>query len=54
MKVVFLAVLAASFNSVFTLTNTLSTGWAIVTATLLSSVIIEVFEGFKQRGKGNE
>jgi len=56
MKVVFLAVLAACFNSVFTLANILTTGWAIVAATLLSSIIIEVMEGMKdkQRGKVNE
>lgn len=52
-KVAFLAGLSASLNSVFVLTNTLSTGWSIVTATLLSSVITELVvkvKGRKRRG----
>ncbi|KAB2337154.1 AzlC family ABC transporter permease [Cytobacillus depressus] len=55
-KVVFLAALAACFNTIFTLTETLSTGWAIVAATLLSSVIVELIEGMKnkQRRKDDE
>ena len=55
-KVVFLAALSACFNTIFSLTNALSTGWAIVVATLLSAVIIELIEGVKkkQRGKENE
>ncbi|MBU8877399.1 AzlC family ABC transporter permease [Bacillus sp. FJAT-29790] len=48
-KVVFLAVLAACFNTIFTLTNALSTGWAIVIATLLSAVIIEIIIGLKKK-----
>lgn len=48
-KVVFLAVLAACFNTIFTLTNALSTGWAIVLATLLSAVIVELIENAKNR-----
>ena len=50
-KVVFLAVLAASFNSIFTLAELMSTGWAIVSATLLSAVIVEGVETFKN-GRG--
>ncbi|WP_026582411.1 AzlC family ABC transporter permease [Bacillus sp. J33] len=48
-KVVFLAVLAACFNTIFTLTNALSTGWAIVLATFLSAVIVELIENAKNR-----
>ncbi|MBG9656103.1 AzlC family ABC transporter permease [Cytobacillus firmus] len=51
-KVVFLAALAACFNMIFTLTNTLSTGWAIVLATLLSAVIVEWIERVKNRNRG--
>jgi predicted branched-subunit amino acid permease len=53
-KVVFLAVLAACFNIIFTLTNALSTGWAIVLATLLSAVIIELIENVKNKQRGQE
>ena len=53
-KVVFLAALAASFNTIFTLTNTLSTGWAIVLSTLLSAVIVEWIESVKNRNRGQE
>ena len=49
-KVVYLAVLAASFNSIFTLAELMSTGWAIVSATLLAAVIVEVVETFKNGG----
>ncbi|GIN62888.1 autotransporter [Robertmurraya siralis] len=56
LKVVYLAVLAAIFNTVFTITNALSTGWAIVCATLLSAVIVEwvVFIRGRQRRVKNE
>ncbi|MCC3645235.1 AzlC family ABC transporter permease [Cytobacillus oceanisediminis] len=53
-KVVFLAALAACFNTIFTLTNTLSTGWGIVSATLLSAVIVEWIESVKNRDRGQE
>ncbi|PLR75396.1 branched-chain amino acid ABC transporter permease [Bacillus sp. V3-13] len=55
-KVVFLAALAACFNTVFTLAEWLSTGWAIVSATLLSAVIVEAVEMMKgkQRRDGSE
>lgn len=46
-KVVFLAVLAACFNSIFTLTELMSTGWAIVLATLLSAILVEIVETVK-------
>ncbi|MBM4764185.1 AzlC family ABC transporter permease [Bacillus sp. B15-48] len=52
-KVVFLAVLGASFNSVFTLMELLSTGWSIVTATLLSAVLVESIEMMKMRWRAN-
>lgn len=55
-KVVYLAVLAASFNTIFTLGEWLSTGWSIVVATLLSAIIIEVVNSIKlgQGGRGLE
>jgi 4-azaleucine resistance transporter AzlC len=46
-KVVFLAVLAAAFNSIFTLAELMSTGWAIVLATLLSAILVEAVETLK-------
>jgi predicted branched-subunit amino acid permease len=46
-KVVYLAVLAAAFNTVFTLAGMMSTGWAIVTATLLAAVLVEAVEAMK-------
>jgi 4-azaleucine resistance transporter AzlC len=55
-KVVFLALLAACFNSVFTIGNLLESGWAIVAATLLSAVIVETIDTLKriQRGIDHE
>jgi 4-azaleucine resistance transporter AzlC len=50
-KVVFLAALAACFNTVFTMTEWLSTGWAIVAATLLSAVLVELVEMIKKKGQ---
>jgi 4-azaleucine resistance transporter AzlC len=52
-KVVFLAALAACFNTVFTMTEWLSTGWSIVGATLLSAVLVELIETMKKKGKVN-
>lgn len=54
-KVVILAVLAASFNSIFTVTGVFSTGWGIVLSTLLSTIIVEVIVTIrnKQRGRMN-
>lgn len=49
MKVLFLAVLGASFNTIITVRELLSTGWAIVVATLLSAMIVESIEWFKQK-----
>ena len=51
-KVVFLATLAACFNTIFTLGEWLSTGWAIVVATLLSAILIELVNSFKQQQGG--
>jgi len=53
-KVVFLAALAASFNTIFTLTKVLSTGWAIVLATLLSAVLVEVILVMRGKQGGRE
>ena len=54
-KVVFLAVLGAIFNSIFTLGHIMAQGWAIVSATLLSAVIMEMVELLKsKRGVQNE
>jgi len=50
-KIVFLAGLAACFNTVFTMTGWLSSGWAIVVATLLSAVLVELIEGMKKKGQ---
>ncbi|MBL4952342.1 AzlC family ABC transporter permease [Neobacillus sp. YIM B02564] len=52
MKVVFLAVLGAVFNSILTINEIMAQGWAIVTATLLSSIIIEIAEVLKKRYRG--
>jgi 4-azaleucine resistance transporter AzlC len=48
-KVVFLAGLAACFNSFFTYYKILETGWAIITSTILSAVIVEVIETIKSK-----
>lgn len=50
-KVVYLAALAAAFNSIFTMAELMSTGWAIVLATLLSAILVEAVETFK-KGRG--
>lgn len=51
-KVVFLATLAAVFNSIFTLGQVMVQGWAIVTSTILSAVIIELIEVGKAKQRG--
>ncbi|MFJ7728056.1 AzlC family ABC transporter permease [Neobacillus sp. NPDC097160] len=51
-KVIFLAVLGALFNSIFTIGQIMAQGWAIVTATLLSAIIIETAEVMKTRFRG--
>jgi 4-azaleucine resistance transporter AzlC len=51
-KVIFLASLAAVFNMIFTFGKWLAPGWAIVTATILSAVIIEVVEVLKKKQGG--
>jgi 4-azaleucine resistance transporter AzlC len=48
-KVILLASLAAIFNSIFTMGHLMAQGWSIVTATLLSAVIIETVEVIKKR-----
>jgi 4-azaleucine resistance transporter AzlC len=50
-KVVFLAILGAIFNSIFTIGHFMAQGWAIVTATLLSAIIIETAEVIKMRNR---
>ena len=49
-KVVSLALLAATFNSIFVFSEMMSRGWAIVAATLLSAILVEVIETIKERG----
>jgi 4-azaleucine resistance transporter AzlC len=51
-KVIYLASLSAIFNSIFTFGKWLAPGWAIVSATILSAVIIEAVEVFKQKQRG--
>jgi 4-azaleucine resistance transporter AzlC len=51
-KVIFLALFAAIFNSIFTLGNIMAQGWAIVSATLLSAVLIELIEVVKTKQRG--
>ncbi|MFD2443131.1 AzlC family ABC transporter permease [Bacillus sp. CGMCC 1.16607] len=52
-KAIYLASVAAAFHTVFTFANILSTGWAIVLATILSAIIIEIVEMLKtKRSKG--
>ncbi|MFK9094696.1 AzlC family ABC transporter permease [Bacillus salipaludis] len=51
-KVIFLAVLGAIFNSIFTIGQIMAQGWAIVTATLLSAIIIETAEVMKTKHRG--
>jgi 4-azaleucine resistance transporter AzlC len=51
-KAIYLAVLAAVFNSIFTFAELLSTGWSIVLATLLSAFLIETIETVKDKRGG--
>jgi 4-azaleucine resistance transporter AzlC len=54
-KVVMLAILAAAFNSIFTFEKLMAPGWAIVSATMLSAIIVEsVVMLAKKRGHFNE
>ena len=48
-KVFCLAGLAAVFNSIFTLSEALGSGWSVVSATLLSAVLVEGIETQKRR-----
>ncbi len=50
-KVVYLALLAAVFNSAFVYWNVMGKGWAIVVATLLSSILVEAVETIKKKGE---
>lgn len=50
-KVVFLAAVAAAFNSVLIGFSILSTGWSIVCSSLISAILIEGIETLKQRGR---
>jgi 4-azaleucine resistance transporter AzlC len=52
-KVIFLAVLAAIFNSIFTYTKSISSGWAIVSATLLSAVLVEAIVAWKGKQRSD-
>lgn len=52
LKVIFLASLAAVFNSIFTIGHIMPQGWAIVTATLLSAILIETVEMLKTKQRG--
>jgi 4-azaleucine resistance transporter AzlC len=52
LKVIFLASLAAVFNSIFTIGHIMAQGWAIVSATLLSAILIEMAEMIKTRKSG--
>ncbi|WP_090763736.1 AzlC family ABC transporter permease [Bacillus sp. OK048] len=51
-KVLYLATLAAIFNSIFTLGGIIAQGWAIVISTILSAVIIELIEVVKAKHWG--
>ncbi len=48
-KVIFLAVLAALFNSLFVISGALSAGWSIVLSTLISATLIEVIVFLRKR-----
>lgn len=54
MKIIYLAGLAAIFNTIFMLSKILETGWAIVSATLLSSIIVECVERMKYQEASDE
>jgi predicted branched-subunit amino acid permease len=51
-KVVFLAALAAIFNSIFTLGGMMAQGWSIVASTILSAVLMEMIEMVKAKHWG--
>lgn len=51
-KVVILAAAAACFHTIFSVTGALSTGWAIVAATLLASVVVEFAEWMNKKRRG--
>ncbi|MET3696334.1 4-azaleucine resistance transporter AzlC [Bacillus oleivorans] len=49
-KVMFLALVAAVFNTVITMSDVMSSGWAIVASTLASAILIEWVEWIRNRG----
>jgi 4-azaleucine resistance transporter AzlC len=49
MKVMYLAGLAAVFNSILLFSKFLEDGWAIVTSTILSALIVELVESVKRK-----
>lgn len=51
-KMIYLAVIAALFNSLFTLTNLLTTGWSIVVASLLSAILVELVVILREKQRG--
>ncbi|WP_409294793.1 AzlC family ABC transporter permease [Peribacillus sp. SCS-26] len=52
-KVLFLAAAAACFNSVFSISRVFSAGWSIVTATLLSAILVEAISMLKKKQGGD-
>lgn len=44
--------LGAVFNSIFTLSHIMAQGWSIVSATLLSAIIMEIVEVLKSKHRG--
>lgn len=48
-KLVFLAVIAASFNCIFIMGDILSNGWAIVASALLSAFLVELLSTLKEK-----
>ncbi|UII56912.1 AzlC family ABC transporter permease [Cytobacillus spongiae] len=51
-KVLLLALIAAAFHTIFSMLQLMSTGWAIVVATLLSAVLVEVVETLRKKKRG--
>jgi 4-azaleucine resistance transporter AzlC len=51
LKAIYLASLAAIFNTIFTFAELLSTGWAIVLATILSALMVETIGWLKNRAE---
>lgn len=53
-KVGYLALLAAAFNTIFVFTDAISKGWAIIISTLLSAILVETIETVKRGRPQNE